>query len=502
MYSKKGDIDMESAENLIDDSAININLNIDNNIIEENKENTQSTKNNVNGTKSINNENNYHDLETKNGTTEEINLEPKLEFLCDFIIFNGEKNFTKINDFKEAKVLNVSNQLDTTKLSDADDTIIILDMVAYKNYSHINGNERNMLGYVGIVNEAMTCYMNSMLQTLNILGAFKKAVFKVPTEKETYDSSISLSLQRLFYDLMHETNPITTDKLTKSFGWSYENLHVQHDVQEFNLKLADAMEKQMKGTSVDGFFDNVFQGKVQNYIECINVDYKSTKDENFCDLSLQVKGCNNIYESLDKYTEEEIMEGNDKYEAEGHGKQDARKGIKFVKFPKVLIVQLKRFEYDYGRDQMIKINDKFDYYQDLDLNKYIANNSEKVSEEKEVTKNKEVSKDKENADYNYTLHSVVVHHGNASRGHYYSFLNPSPNEKNWLLFNDEYVRPASTQEVYDLNYGGYNTCYSIKPGGRIIQQFLPCEANAYILVYIKNSARDEMLSNVTLEDVS
>ena len=34
------------------------------------------------------------------------------------------------------------------------------------------------------------------------------------------------------------------------------------------------------------------------------------------------------------------MDGENKYEAEGHGKQDAKKGIKFKHFPKVLMLQL------------------------------------------------------------------------------------------------------------------------------------------------------------------
>lgn len=41
--------------------------------------------------------------------------------------------------------------------------------------------------------------------------------------------------------------------------------------------------------------------------------------------------------------------------AEGHGLQDAKKGVIFEDFPPVLHLQLKRFEYDMMRDTMIKV---------------------------------------------------------------------------------------------------------------------------------------------------
>ena len=38
-----------------------------------------------------------------------------------------------------------------------------------------------------------------------------------------------------------------------------------------------------------------------------------------------------------------------------HGLQDARKGVLFGDFPPVLQLQLKRFEYDFQRDIMVKV---------------------------------------------------------------------------------------------------------------------------------------------------
>lgn len=115
---------------------------------------------------------------------------------------------------------------------------------------------------------------------------------------------------------------------------------------------------------------------MKSYIKCVNVDYESSRIEEFngtviyrslvvsCithllsfpDIQLNVKGMKNLYESFKDYVAVETLEGDNKYMAEGHGLQDARKGIIFQSFPPVLHLQLKRFEYDIQRDAMVKVS--------------------------------------------------------------------------------------------------------------------------------------------------
>lgn len=66
-----------------------------------------------------------------------------------------------------------------------------------------------------------------------------------------------------------------------------------------------------------------------NFVECINVNYKSIREEKFYDVQLNIKDSNNILESLEKYTSVEILDGDNKYDSEKYGKQKARKGTKF-----------------------------------------------------------------------------------------------------------------------------------------------------------------------------
>ena len=62
-----------------------------------------------------------------------------------------------------------------------------------------------------------------------------------------------------------------------------------------------------------------------------------------------------LRESFRDYVQVETLEGDNKYQAEGFGLQDAKKGVIFQSFPPVLHLQLKRFEYDLQRDAMVKV---------------------------------------------------------------------------------------------------------------------------------------------------
>jgi ubiquitin carboxyl-terminal hydrolase 7 len=46
--------------------------------------------------------------------------------------------------------------------------------------------------------------------------------------------------------------------------------------------------------------NELFEGHTFNFIECVGVDYKSSRRESFMDLQLDVKGCPNIYDSFDR----------------------------------------------------------------------------------------------------------------------------------------------------------------------------------------------------------
>ncbi|CAJ1339235.1 unnamed protein product, partial [Effrenium voratum] len=181
-----------------------------------------------------------------------------------------------------------------------------------------------------------------------------------------------VSLQNLFYRLQTSEVPVSCRELMRSFGWDTADAFMQHDAQELNRLLCDRLEEQMKGTPTDGEIKRLFEGEFENYIECIDVEYRSQRNETFYDLQLNVRDesgrdITTLEESLRDFVREETLEGDNAYDAGTHGKQRARKGIRFKRFPPVLYIQLKRFMFDIEKMDMNKLNGKMEFPEILDL---------------------------------------------------------------------------------------------------------------------------------------
>lgn len=60
---------------------------------------------------------------------------------------------------------------------------------------------RTNYGYVGLVNQAMTCYLNSLLQALFMTPEFRNAMYNWEFDGKDEDKSIPYQLQKLFLNL-------------------------------------------------------------------------------------------------------------------------------------------------------------------------------------------------------------------------------------------------------------------------------------------------------------
>ncbi|XP_023929856.1 ubiquitin C-terminal hydrolase 12 isoform X4 [Quercus suber] len=364
-----------------------------------------------------------------------------------------------------------------------DTCIVEADVAVRRVVDYWSHDSKKETGFVGLKNQGATCYMNSLLQTLYHIPYFRKNVYHMPTtENDMPTGSIPLALQSLFYKLQYSDTSVATKELTKSFGWDTYDSFMQHDVQELNRVLSEKLEDKMKGTVVEGTIQQLFEGHHMNYIECINVDYKSTRKESFYDLQLDVKGCRDVYASFDKYVEVEHLEGDNKYHAEQYGLQDARKGVLFIDFPPVLQLQLKRFM----RDTMVKINDRYEFPLELDLDrengKYLSPDADKTVRNL------------------YILHSVLVHSGGVHGGHYYAYIRPTLSDQ-WYKFDDERVTKEDVKRALEEQYGVEEELPPANPGFNNSPFKFTKYSNAYMLVYIRESDKEKIICNVD-EDIA
>ncbi|KAJ0982593.1 hypothetical protein J5N97_010848 [Dioscorea zingiberensis] len=393
------------------------------------------------------------------------------------------------SDWGFTSFMPLSELYDPTRGYLVNDTCVVEAEVAVRRVvDYWSYDSKKETGYVGLKNQGATCYMNSLLQTLYHIPYFRKAVYHMPTtENDMPSGSIPLALQSLFYKLQYSETSVATKELTKSFGWDTYDSFMQHDVQELNRVLCEKLEDKMKGTVVEGTIQQLFEGHHMNYIECINVDYKSSRKESFYDLQLDVKGCRDVYASFDKYVEVERLEGDNKYQAEQYGLQDAKKGVLFIDFPPVLQLQLKRFEYDFLRDTMVKINDHYEFPLELDLDR---------------ENRKYLSPDADKSVRNfYTLHSVLVHSGGVHGGHYYAFIRPTLSDQ-WYKFDDERVTKEDLKKALEEQYGGEEELPQTNPGFNNTPFKFTKYSNAYMLVYIRESDKEKVICNVDEKDIA
>ncbi|KAF9328417.1 hypothetical protein BG006_008390 [Podila minutissima] len=413
-----------------------------------------------------------------------------------FTTEEADWGFTRFHDIRR---LDTPHGQSGVPLIDNGHTVITAAVRVYDDptgvlwHSFLNYDSKEMTGFVGLKNQGATCYMNSLLQSLYFTNFFRKAVFEIPTDEDEPSRSVALALQRVFYQLATSSNSVGTTELTRSFGWNSLDSFMQHDVQEFNRVLQDNLEGKMKGTAAEGAIQKLFVGKMKSYIKCIDVDYESSRVENFYDIQLNVKGCKTLRDSFANYIDVETLDGENKYQAEGHGLQvrleDARKGVIFESLPPVLHLQLKRFEYDIERDAMVKINDRHEFPLEIDLAEFVAEGEEKRKAGPHG--------------FNYTLHGVLVHSGDLHGGHYFALLKPQRDGK-WFRFDDDRVTQVTLKEVLNENYGGGDISPENLASMSLAMRQLNRHkrfTNAYMLVYIRNNDMDEILKPLTTDDI-
>jgi ubiquitin C-terminal hydrolase len=357
---------------------------------------------------------------------------------------------------------------DPTKVpSAAEESRVEKKPIAPPKTPRVRSSPRSGRAMVGLENQGATCYMNSVLQSLFHLPRFRQIVYRMPTETvDCRETSIPLNLQALFYNLQTRSEACPTRDLTVSFGWGLLEGFEQHDIQEFLRVLLTNIEEKLKPTEDKEAIARLMRGHTRREISNRHRGFRQEVSEEFYDLSLQVKDCRSVEESLARFVRSERLTGENQYDT-GDGKIDVEVKTQISELPPVLALHLERFEFDLRLSSQEKINDRFEFGDRLDMQPYICDGDFPCTR--------------------YALFAVLVHSGSARFGHYYVYLRPNDGSE-WYEFNDSLVVSVTSDRAIKTNFGGNGSAtysnISSKYGSRTF--------SAYMLIYVREDKRQEV----------
>ncbi|KAK8884118.1 Ubiquitin carboxyl-terminal hydrolase 34 [Tritrichomonas musculus] len=317
------------------------------------------------------------------------------------------------------------------------------DVWNYNSSEHI----QSPLGYIGLRNLQSTCYMNSLFQVFNQIPEFLNLIFASQEPKLQNLQWVLASLQKSNRDFIDPSKFIF--EWTSGWNGQIVDPRQEQDVNEFfNFIMNDCPESAQ----------DLFKG--EEVIEFTGDGYENKVTEQFYSISVEVKGFSNLNQSINSLTEPETVTDFD----DGNGnKISVSRLMKIVKCPKILVIQLRRFEYNRDMQTNVKINSRFEFPERLNIISLL-------SEEKNAY---------------YTLHSIICHYGNGqNNGHYYSLIRDKkngPTHYDIFTVEDQKWISISDKDVTDLPDGYQEEAF----GGREQREDdLHEPGNAYLLFYV------------------
>ena len=333
---------------------------------------------------------------------------------------------------------------------------------------------RSSTGYSGLKNLQNTCYMNSLLTQLYMNVDFRRFLLNAHVSDPLGSQKLLHETQRLLAYMqtswLRAVDPDNVTDVLVTYEGTPIDVSIQMDVDEFYNLLFDRWESQLPGEEEKKKFRSFYGGDIIQQIKSKDCSHVSERVESFSAIQCDIQGKPNLEESLKAYVGGEIMEGDNKYKCSSCGTYvNAVKRACFKHLPDNLIFHLKRFDYDLMMGTRSKINDRFEFPDQLDMTPYHVDQLQDPDSPQEPD--------------SFTLVGVLVHSGSAEAGHYYSYIRERPCSRGtWLEFNDTDVTPYNPAHMESNCFGGWQDQFYHN-----MVQF-PRTWNAYMLFYQRTSA--------------
>ncbi|XP_044868903.1 uncharacterized protein LOC123368295 isoform X2 [Mauremys mutica] len=276
--------------------------------------------------------------------------------------------------------------------------------------------------YVGLRNQGSTCYLNSLLQCLFFTRELREAILSC----NNCDSGIVCQLKKLFQKLLkHDKSAPSTKGITKCLG--VRNVHQQQDVVTYFRILMNKIIEETED------IQPLYQVKMVHSITCHGCRQQARIQQNpvlslALSLDQYTSNCEvySVHNALDAVQKVNEFTGDEKFYCETcRSKQKATSRYYFETLPQILVLNLKRYQFD--GNQFRKLHYEVSVPFSLTLN----------------------SEEQPNAQYE--LFAVCHHKGEIHGGHYVADIKSFENEC-WYSFDDTMVwKVQEDQNTMDKN---------------------------------------------------
>ncbi|XP_011633712.1 uncharacterized protein LOC105424905 isoform X2 [Pogonomyrmex barbatus] len=323
-------------------------------------------------------------------------------------------------------------------------------------------------GLNGLRNIGNTCFMNSVIQCLSNTRPLLEYLLNEQylADINTTTSSMKGALIKAFSQVIHELWEVGGDHVVNTTALKSQIQrfaprfmgYSQQDAQEFLRYLLEGLHEDVNrvttklppihGDIPDSYTDmqkaveswkrylrsedsmivDVFVGQLRSSLHCTSCDHVSVTLDPFWDLSLPIparSGTVKLSQCLEHFTREEVLDGDEKPTcSKCQMRRKCTKSFSIQKFPKILVIHLKRFS------PMERFRGKLNVMVDfpltgLDLSAFAAPRVPGCT---------------------YNLYGVANHSGTTYSGHYTAYCK-HPYSGEWHEYNDSRVSVVSARSV-------------------------------------------------------